>query len=479
MSTILGLNEIAFWIVVTSALVNVACGVLGCFLVLRRMSMLGDAISHAVLPGLAVAFLVSSWTAGEHGSAFSSPWLMFTGALLAGLLTALLSELIHRYSGVHEDAALGVVFTSFFAMGVVLITRLARQVDLDPGCVLYGLLEAVALDVVNVAGFDVPRATLTMALVLLVVLVCVTAFWKELKIVSFDPQLATTLGFRAELVHYLLMALVAAVTVAAFEAVGSILVVAMLIVPAAAAYLLTDRLSWMVVLSSLIGIASAVVGRWGAARVNTSVAGAVAVAAGGFFVLAVLFAPRHGYLAKVFRRTALALRIVREDALLLLYRRNEERPGTVFPSGELLAALGGGLLPRCALVALRWSGAAKAVGGGWSLEPSSAARARELLRGHRLWESYLADQLGVPTDHIHEPADRVEHFIGPEIREQLAETTGRPKKDPQGRSIPENGLTTPASGSGSLSKSVSSPFPPRAMGRRIDTDSDADERREN
>ena len=436
MGTILGLNEIAFWIVVTSSLVNVACGVLGCFLVLRRMSMLGDAISHAVLPGLAVAFVVSSLMAGEDGGAFHAPWLMFIGALAAGLLTALLTELIHRFTNVHEDAALGVVFTSFFALGVIMITRLARQVDLDPGCVLYGVLEAAALDTVPVFGMEIPRVTITMAVVLLVVLICVVLFWKELKIVAFDPHLATTLGFRAELVHYLLMALVASVTVAAFEAVGSILVVAMLIVPAAAAYLLTDRLSWMVVLSALIGIASAVLGRWGAARVETSVAGAVAVAAGLFFLLAVLFAPQHGYLAKLFRRFALALRIVREDALLLLYRQYEKHPGEPLATTELASRLGGWLLPRCALISLKWSGAVKTANGGLVLAEDSQGKAKELLRSHRLWESYLADKLGVPADHVHEPAHRVEHFISPDMQEKLVTQAGQPDKDPHDQPIP-------------------------------------------
>jgi len=165
----------------------------------------------------------------------------------------------------------------------------------------------------------------------------------------------------------------------------------------------------------------------------------VAVAAGVLFVFAVLFAPQHGYLARLFRQFSLSLRIAREDALLLLYRRHEKRPGESYATGELIAALGGWLLPRCALIRLQWSGAVKSVDGGFRLTEVSLGKAKELLRGHRLWESYLADQLGVPADHVHEPAHRVEHFINPDMQKELAAKTGQPGKDPHDRPIPPGG----------------------------------------
>ena len=196
MDTIFGMEAIGFWIIVTGALVGVSGALLGNYLVLRRMSLIGDAISHAVLPGLAIAFAVS-------GSRHPLPMLL--GAAAAGLLTVVLTDLICRFARVNEDAAIGVVFTGMFALGVVLISKVASQVDLDAGCVLYGILESVPLDTTPVLGFEIPVVTLNLGALALLVTGFVALFWKELKLVSFDPGLATAIGIHAGLVHYLLM----------------------------------------------------------------------------------------------------------------------------------------------------------------------------------------------------------------------------------------------------------------------------------
>jgi len=294
------------WIVVIGALAAVACAVLGNFLVLRRMSMMGDAISHAVLPGLALAFLMT----GARAS-----WTMFLGAALVGIMTAVFTQWISRFGKVDEGASMGIVFTTLFAAGLLLIVQAADHVDLDPGCVLYGAIELTPLDVVwrptlLSAVLEVPRAALILSGVLLVNVCFVLLFFKELRLCSFDPELATTLGINSNLMHYLLMTLVAVTTVAAFEAVGSIIVIAMLIVPAAAAHLLTDRLWLMVLFSALIAILCAVSGLISALVVpgffgfaDTSTSGMMAVMAGVIFGLVALFAPRHGILVRMLRRT--------------------------------------------------------------------------------------------------------------------------------------------------------------------------------
>ncbi|MBZ0271975.1 metal ABC transporter permease, partial [bacterium] len=294
-----GFDPIAFWIVVTGVLVNCTGALLGNYLVLRRMSLLGDAISHAVLPGLAIAFVVTQTR---------SPLPMLIGALAAGVATIVLTELIHTRVKVPEDSAMGVVFTTLFAIGVVIISKVAAQVDLDPGCVLYGILETAALDTVDIGALEIPRITITMFAAFSAVVAFILLLWKELKIVAFDPALATTLGIPARLVHYALMMMVAGFCVAAFEAVGSILVVAMLIVPPAAAYLCTDRLSFMVVISAVIAAASAFFGRLAAFHLGTSVAAMMAVAAGGFFVLAFFAAPRHGLAARAWYKMRVGMR---------------------------------------------------------------------------------------------------------------------------------------------------------------------------
>ena len=296
------------WIVVVGALAGIACALVGNFLVLRKMSMMGDAISHAVLPGLAIAFIVT----GARASL-----TMFIGAAIVGVLTAVFVQWVSRFGKVDEGASMGIVFTTLFAAGLVLIVQAADHVDLDPNCVLYGAMELTPLDVVwqpVVFGveFHVPRAALVLGGMVLVNLAFVLVFFKELRIAAFDPELATTMGINANLMHYLLMTLVAMTTVAAFEAVGSIIVIAMLIVPAAAAHLLTDRLGTMILWSVVIAFAAAVLGHLGALLVPgwigfgsetaTSSAGMMAVMAGILFVLAAFLAPRHGILVKKFRR---------------------------------------------------------------------------------------------------------------------------------------------------------------------------------
>ena len=239
------------WIVAAGVLCAVASALVGNFLVLRRMSMLGDAISHAVLPGLAAAFFLTS-------SRDSLP--MFVGAALVGVFTALATESIRRFGKVDEGASMGVVFTTLFALGLVLIVQAADRVDLDPGCVYYGAIEMTPLDTVAIGTWQVPRVVLVLGSVLLLNLVAVTLFFKEFKIASFDPSLATTLGFNDSVMHYLLATLVAITAVASFEAVGNILVVAMLIVPPATAYLCTNRLRPMIVTSVIVAAAAAVLG---------------------------------------------------------------------------------------------------------------------------------------------------------------------------------------------------------------------------
>ncbi|MFP4261061.1 MAG: metal ABC transporter permease [Opitutales bacterium] len=293
------------WIVIIGMLAAGACALLGNFLVLRKMSMMGDAISHAVLPGLAIAFLVT----GARSSL-----TMFAGAAIVGVLTAVFTQWISRFGNVDRGASMGIVFTTLFALGLLLIVQAADRVDLDPGCVLYGAIELTPLDVVwrpAVLGtvLEVPRAALVLAGVLLVNLLFVLFFFKELRISSFDPELATTMGIHADLMHYLLMTLVAVTTVAAFEAVGSIIVIAMLIVPAAAAHLLTDRLWMMILLSFLLALLSAVLGHLSALAVpgwlgfeSTSTSGMMAVMAGVIFTAALFLAPQHGLLVKWLRQ---------------------------------------------------------------------------------------------------------------------------------------------------------------------------------
>lgn len=425
---------LAFWTIAVGIACNVSCALVGCYLVLRRMSLLGDAISHAVLPGIALGFLFSGQINGMP---------IVLGAMSLGVLTTFLTHTLHSFGKVPEDASMGVAYTSLFAVGVIMISRFASQAHLDAGCVLYGLIEFVPLETVSLWGLEVPRTLVTLGLTMLLTLAFVLVLWKELKIASFDPALATAIGLNATLVHYLLMAMVAGVTVASFEAVGSILVVAMLIVPGATAHLLTDRLGWMLIWSVVIAIASAVWGYYAAVLLNTSVAGMMAVAAGVQFFLAVLLAPRHGVVSKWVHNFSLALRIACEDIIGMLYRA-EESAGAPVPDQAVATRLdarraAGGWRGRLALRWLREQGRIRMLPGGrLALTSQGREAARSIVRSHRLWESYLQEHFDLPLDHLHEPASRMEHYIDPRLQSQLESELQAAEVDPHGRAIPRS-----------------------------------------
>jgi len=420
-------SPVAMRIMLVGALTNVACALVGCFLVLRRMSLMGDAIAHAVLPGLVLAFVFS-------GSLSIVP--LFLGAAAIGILTTFLTQTLHQYGRVSTDASMGVVFTSLFAIGVVLLKRYVSGVHFDVACVYEGSLSQAALDTINVGGLELPRQLITVLPVVVLNLAIVIFFWKELKISSFDPGLSTTMGFPATIMHYFLMAVVAMTTVASFEAVGSILVVAMLIVPPSTAHLLCDRLGRMVFLACVFAVASAVVGYWVAVQWNVAPAGAMAVVAGAFYALAVLFAPEYGILSALARNLQTALRILREDLLLMLYRVDEIDPTRHLRPREAVAAVGGGVLARWALVMLRRRGRVEVRDGVLQMTNDGRWRAARLVRGHRLWEAYLVKHLGLPLDHVHAAADRVEHFIQEPLRDELSREFSETQQDPHGRRIP-------------------------------------------
>lgn len=416
------------WVLAVGVMTNVACALVGSYLVLRRMSLLGDAISHAVLPGLVIAFLFS----GSLNVVY-----MFLGALAMGLLTALLTQTLHRQGGVPEDASMGVVFTSLFALGVILVRRYAYRVDLDPDCVLNGLLEFVAFNLVQVGDYEFPRAMLSIGPVLVINLAFILLFWKELLLSSFDPALATSMGFRSGLMHYLLMAVVALTTVASFEQVGSILVIAMLIVPGAAAHLLTDRLSRMLWIAAAIAAGSAVAGHYAAVYFNTNTAGTMSAVVGLAYLAAVLFSPRYGVVSTLARNARGAVRILREDVLAMLFRLEELGHARSLGARELVQAVGDGLLARVALWSVRQRGEARRDGPVLRLTDLGRQRAQTLVRSHRLWEAYLVERLGLPLDHVHEPAMRMEHYIDRPLQDKIADAVVQPPLDPHGRKIPE------------------------------------------
>ena len=277
------------WILLTASLVGLSCGLVGVLLILRRMAMMADAISHIVLLGIVVAYLVTQQLSGVH---------TLIGATVAGLVTALLIQWFHQV-GVQQEASIGIVFTTLFAIGVILIATKVGNAHLDVKHTLMGEITFIPWEKVNVPLLgEIPEAVVILLFVLLVVLFFVVAFYKEWKLTSFDPIFAASIGIPVTLMHYVFMSLVSLTSVAAFDAVGAIMVIAMLITPAAAAYLWTDKLYMMLILSSLFGVLSAFMGYYGAVWLDTSISGAMAFATGIIFAISFLIAPRYGIIAK-------------------------------------------------------------------------------------------------------------------------------------------------------------------------------------
>ena len=272
----------AFYIILTGMLVAISTSLLGSFLVLRRMAMLGDAISHAVLPGIVLGFL---WSGSRN------PWVMFIGALALGLINAYVIEVLHKHTRIQKEASIGVSFTSFFALGVLLISFYASSVDLDQECVLYGEIAYVPLDIIITAdGRSLgPRSLYIMGAAALAVLAFVFSCYYKLSLISFDPLYASSIGVRLNRWHYGLMSAVSFVVVCSFEVVGAILVVAFLVVPPAAAYLLSKRLPFLLILSCLLGCVAVVGGYALATWLDGSIAGAMAICNGIIFSLCLLF----------------------------------------------------------------------------------------------------------------------------------------------------------------------------------------------
>ncbi|OZB96712.1 metal ABC transporter permease [Paenibacillus sp. XY044] len=258
----------------TSVMVGMICGIIGCFIILRGMALMGDAISHAVLPGVALSYML--------GINF------FFGAVVTGVLTALGIGYVSQNSRIKNDSAIGIVFTSFFAVGIILITFAKSSTDLYH--ILFG----------NVLAVRASDMWITLIIGIVIVAV-VYLFYKELLVSSFDPVMSAAYGLPGRLIHYLLMTLLTLVTVASLQTVGIILVVAMLITPASTAYLLTNRLWVMIYLAAGFGALSAVVGLYFSVKYNLASGAAIVLASAIWFILALAFSPKQGVLWRHFR----------------------------------------------------------------------------------------------------------------------------------------------------------------------------------
>ncbi len=408
-----------------SLMVGVLCGIMGCYIILRRMALIGDALSHAVLPGVAIARLLDV--------------NFLIGAVATGILTALGIGFIQRRSKVKEDTAIGVMFTVAFAFGILLLStdmvrRKAAGVDLFH--ILFG----------NVLGVGTSDLLLTLATGV-IVLGIVAFLYKEFLVLSFDPTLGAAIGLPIERLHYLMMLLLSLTIVASLQTVGVVLVVALLVIPAATAYLLSHRLPTMLVLAAVQTVLSSVVGLYASFYFDVSSGAAIVLTSGLLFALALFFAPRTGLMGKWRRGRAAAWLTAEQDALKAAYQLDER--GRPFDADALAAALDLPATRADRLVAsLRRAGWAEGSRAALHLTDAGRHAALQLVRSHRLWEQYLVDEAGQPVETVHAQAHGLEHLTTPDMAESLAERLGHPQRDPHGDPIPDAEGHLPRNGTG-------------------------------
>ncbi len=394
-----------------AVVVGVSSAVLSCLLVVRHQALLGDAISHAVLLGVAVGYLV----AGQAG--------ILGGAMIVAVATGLLITYVERNSPVKRDAVMGIVFTAAFALGLAIIS-VAQPRGIDLFHILLG-------NVLGVSSGDLVLTTLSGGLVVAVVLV----LFRPFHLWSFDPLMAQAVGLPVRALECLFTALLSATVVASLQAVGLILVIAMLITPGATALLVTTRLSMMMAVASGVGLLSAVGGLYGSYYVDVASGPAIVLVASVCFVVAFLAAPRRGIIAAALRRRRAAHRIIDEDLVKVLFSPDDPRASTDIAA--LLGRIGAqarvveerlAALSRRRLV-VRENGQVHLTGGG-------REEALRMVRTHRLLESYAARAEGVPLSGLHDVADELEHQVSQADLADMDRMLGAPTEDPHGHPIP-------------------------------------------
>ena len=408
-----------------SILLGINCGLLGGFLVVRKMALVGDSLSHAVLPGVAMGFL---WNMNKD------PVAIFIGATVAGLLGAVTVNLIKETTLLKEDTALGLVLAAFFAVGLVLLTMIQQLGTANKSGIdkfLFGQAAAISVR-------DVKLMSVVTGLSLFSILV----FYKGFLVTSFDAGFARVTGISVRVFHYALMLLLAFSVVISLQAVGVVLVSAMLITPAAAAYMLTDRMHRLLILASLFGVFAGAVGAFFSfLRPNLPTGPFMVLGASSVFVSAFLFGPKHGVLVRWWMHRSRANRTKRENTLKSLFHVLEARDfhgeGVTL---EELAQRRRETIEEARQQAeqLRTHGLATVNDDGRTiyLTPDGMQRAMAIVRNHRLWELYLTNAAQIAADHVHEDAEKIEHVLGEDVVRELERRLDFARKDPHGRVIP-------------------------------------------
>lgn len=400
---------------VAASIVGITCGILGCFVILRRMALIGDALSHAILPGVVVGFMLFG----------HNPLAIFAGAVLAGLLTSAIITWIQRNSITKDDASIGIVFTAMFALGIIGISWLTKKqgIHLDMKDFLFG----------NVLGVSDADLWLTGAIGLYVV-ISIFLFFKYFFITTFDPLIALTIGISVAVVHYFLMFLLSLTIVASLQSVGVILVVAMLIIPSSTAYLLTNKLKVMVILSGVLGFISATLGFLLAAYFETTPGPSMTLVSALFFGVSLLFSPKSGVIVKYLMKIRKKYIAQQQDLLKLIFKHGNS---ISLEQIKMEAIFIPKTLFRLHLMHLQFYKHIQSNKNTINITDLGKHEADVLIRAHRVWESYLVNQMNIPLDKIHESAEAFEHVLPRHFVDKIEQDLGFPTNDPHGSPIPK------------------------------------------
>ena len=407
-------------------LFGAVCGLLGSFIVVRKMALFGDAISHAVLPGVALGFL---WSMSKD------PVAILIGATLSGLAGSLLVGAIRRTTRIKQDAALGIVLASFFAIGLCLIRIIQNN---EGASKITGLKSYLFGDVAVLDRYDV----ITMGVVVILTVILFGLLYRPFLAISFDRQFAVSIGFPVRILEALFQMFLAFAIVISLQAVGVVLVSAMLITPAATAYLLVDRMHRMLWIAMGVGMLSAVIGVFlSFLGSNLPTGPFMVLSASSIFTMAYLFSPKYGRFTKWLRYRARVKKVREENSLKSIYKVLESRGLESSGNRVLMKDLSShrkmsiaGLVKE--IKNMQRSGLVKLKGDNVSLTDDGFDKARSIVRNHRLWELYLTNEANYATDHVHDDAEKVEHFLSEEEVSELESYLDYPQEDPHGKPIP-------------------------------------------
>jgi manganese/zinc/iron transport system permease protein len=411
-------------VVIGTILLGIGSAAIGCFAFLRKRALVGDAVAHAALPGVALAFMI-----GGTKSTFA----LLVGAAIAGWISMVVMDFIVSRSRIREDTAIGIVLSVFFGLGILLMTHIqasgaANQSGLDK--FLFGQAASLLADDVVVFG--------SVSVLLIAVIII---FFKEFKLLSFDLDFARALGFPVRLLELILTTLIVFAVVVGIQAVGVVLMAAMLITPAAAARYWTERLPVMILLASVFGAVSGYAGAFVSyVAPNMPTGPWIVTAITLIFAISLLFAPQRGAFSRVMRHRSNRRRTLQENVLKAFHQLGES-DGERFKPRTLKVIQSRRRIPDRTLHRVlrrltKYGYLAPAGADAWQLTPDGERQGERVTRLHRLWEVYLTDYVQIAPDHVHDDAESIEHVLTPELEEELERLLNRPASDPHERAIP-------------------------------------------